>query len=254
MADMILATPVLSDAATITAGLESAAGPATNLQKMQPTDVWESATTTPYIEIDLGSITDFNLVAMLFTSGESGAIWRVRTADTQGNLTAAPDYDSGLTAMTNISPDGHIFDWYSTPKTNRWVRIDFLFVTDPFTAGRLYIANAFQPTLNYRYGAADGYDDDSIIDVTDGGNLIPTHGKNRAVLDLTMNVYTETDRHAIRELNRTRGASRDVLLIRDPEAATNLGDYSYYGLLQRRRQAIQTSFNLHEINYQLTTF
>ena len=68
MGNLILATPILSDAATITAGTETAAGPVTNLQKMQPTDLWEAATTAAYCEIDLGAVTAFNLVALLATN------------------------------------------------------------------------------------------------------------------------------------------------------------------------------------------
>ena len=253
MGNLILATPILSDAATITAGTSTAAGPVTNLQKMQPTDLWQSATATAYCEIDLGAVTAFNLVALLATNAVATDTWRIRTADTQGNLTAAPTHDSTATALTGISPDGSAWYWVAAGLSNRWVRIDMATAANPFMAGRLYVANALITTRNYKWGAQDGFDDDSAIDSTDGAAIIPNQGANRAVFDFTMTLEIEAERHAMREVNRLRGASSDVLVIRDPDAATNRGDHIYYGLLQRRRTAVHTAFNHHELAYQLTS-
>ena len=252
MANIILATPVLSDAATITASTETAAGPASNMQTMQPTDPWEAGGGAPYCEVDLGVISTFNLIALLFTNATGADQLRVRSADTQGNLTAAPDYDSSYQTLSYVGSEGHVFIWIAAGQSNRWIRFDLITASNPFLCGRLYISNALQPSINYRYGTEDGYDDDSLIDATDGGNLIPTFGKNRAVLSFTVLSLTETERHNIREFNKARGASRDVLIITDPEASLNKQDKIYYGLLQQRRVAVQTSFNLHETPYQLT--
>ena len=251
MSNLILATPILSDAATITASTETTAGPVTNLQKMQLTDLWEAASTTPYCEIDLGSTQSFNLISLIGIYASVLISWRVRTATSQANLTAAPTHDSGSVSVGAAMAGNHIWYWYSG-LSNRWVRID-LVTTSPTYVGRLYISNATEMTFNYQYGAQDGFDDDSIIDSTDGNNLIPNQGANRAVLDFTMNIRTEAERHAIREINRLRGAANDVLVIKDPAATTNKTDLIYYGLLQRRRQAVHTAFNLHNINYQLVS-
>lgn len=250
MSNLVLATPDLSDDGTLTASAETAAGPVTNLQKMQPTDLWVVASTTPYLVLDLGAVTSFNLVAALFLNAVLTDTWRIRTADTEAGLTAAPDEDTTATAMTDISSEGHVFHWIPAGWTNRWIRIDFV-VSSPFMAGRLYVANGFQPSLNYQPGGPDGYDDDSIIDITDGGNLIPNFGTNRAVFGFTLNLSDETERHTIREINRTRGSSSDVIVIRDPVPAANKSDVLYIGLLQRRREAITNNFNRHKISYQL---
>lgn len=250
MSNLVLATPELSDDGTLTSSAETTAGPVTNLQKMQPTDVWEVASTTPYIVLDLGAVTAFNLVAMLHQNAILTDTWRIRTADTEGNLTAAPTEDTTATAMTDISPDGHVFHWIPAGWTNQWIRIDFV-VSSPFMAGRLIVANGVQQVVNYSYGAEDGYDDDSIIDITDGGNLIPNFGTNRAIFSFTLTTIDETERHLIREINRTRGASADVVILSDPEQSTNKSDVIYHGLLQRYRAAIVTAFNRNSIQYKL---
>ena len=98
----------------------------------------------------------------------------------------------------------------------------------------------------------DGFDDDSLLDSTDGGRLIPNQGANRAVLNFSINLITEAERHAIRELLKARGASSDVLVITDPGAAVNIADVIYYGLLQRRRLVVNTAFNYNTAAFQLT--
>lgn len=253
MGNAVLATPILSDAATITASDETTAGPVTNLQTMQPTDVWEAGGGAPYCEIDLGVVRTFNLIALLFTNATGADQWRIRTADTQGNLTAAPDQDSNYVTLTYVGSEGNIFLWIPAGWTNRWLRIDFITASNPLMSGRLYVSNGFQPqVLNYSYGAGDGYNDDSVIDRTDGGASIPNYGANRATFDFTMNLMNDAERHEIREINRLRGASRDVLLIRDPDESVYVQDVIYYGLLQALRSAIHTRWNRHQMNYQLT--
>jgi len=251
MGCIIIATPELSDAAVITAGVESAAGPASNLQKRQPTDVWESASATPYCEVDLNTVKTFNLISLLFTNATGFDQWKIRTADTQAGLISAPDYDSTFMTLSYVGSDGHVFVWIPAGLSNRWVRFDFITASNPFMAGRLYIANALQPTRNRSYGMEDGYDDNSAIDMTDGTAMIPNDGTNRAVLNFTLNLITEAERHAIREINKIRGASYDVIVITNPEATVNKEDVLYYGLLQSRRLAVNTAFNFNEIAYQL---
>lgn len=254
MANILLATPILSDAATMTAGDETAAGPVTNLQKMQITDLWESDTTTSFVEVDLTAVSAFNLVSLIHTNAAISDTWRVRTANSQAALTSAPTHDSGTLTINDKHATASVFYWISGGLNNQWVRVDISTAASPFRAGRLYIADALQPSVNYQYGVADGYDDDAQIDKTDGGNLIPTSGFNRSVLDFTVNISGETERHDIHEFNRLRGASTDVLIVTDPAVTNNKQDYLYYGLLQRRRQAVATIFNRHQIAYALTTF
>jgi len=252
--NIIIATPILSDAATaITGTPETAAGPASNLQTMQPTDVWEGTGGTPYLVIDLGAVSDFNLIALLATNLGTSDTMRVRTADTEGALTGGPTWDSTALTQSYVGAEGHVFIWRPAGETNRWIRIDLATASDPMYCGRLYIADAYQPSINYTYGNnEDGYADESLLDLTDGGNMIPTSGANRQVFSFALKMLTEAERHEVRELNRTRGGSSDVLVIRAPETASNKGDAIYYGLMQMRRVVVQTAFNRHETAYQLT--
>ncbi len=271
MGNIVIAAPTLSDAATVTASGETSAGPAENLKRMQPTDIWQAPTLTPYLEVDLGAVSSFNLVGLLFTNATSSATWRVRAANTQADLTAAPAQDVSSLPLrhsisvlpgpvsTTQSPDltdarNHGLLWIPAGWSYRWLRIDIADATNPdgtLMAGRLYVSQAFQPKRNFEYGLADGFDDDSTIESTDGGQLIPNDGANRPVLDFTMNTSDESERHTVREIHRLRGSRKDVLVITDPDTTTNPFDKIHYGLLQRRRVAVLTAFNRNQINYQI---
>lgn len=94
----ILASPKWSDAATLTASHEQAQTPASNLQRIQPTDIWSTLNLTPHLKLDFGDAPTYeagNLVALLFTNASRRDTWRVRTAATEGALTSAPVFDSG---------------------------------------------------------------------------------------------------------------------------------------------------------------
>lgn len=96
MSNAVIATPEWSDAATITANSEEAAFPVTNLQLRNPTDIFKSISTDFTITLDRGSAMPFNLVSLLFHNGSEFSGFRVRAAATEGLLTSAPAYDSGL--------------------------------------------------------------------------------------------------------------------------------------------------------------
>ena len=248
MANILLATPTLSDAATLSSNpTATTAGPVTNLQRLQPTDIVELESTAPYIDVDLGTATAFNFVALFHSNAPTTGSWTITAGASQG----ASTYSSGSQSFSNIGPDGHIWYLISATQTYRWIRMTMASVTNPFQAGRLFVAEVFQPSVNYQYGVADGYDDDTVLDITDGGNIIPNLGTNRSVIDFTLNLHQETDRHAAREFSRIQGSNQDCAVITDPEASTNLSDYVYHGLMQNRRMAVQTRFNMHQLLYSL---
>ena len=95
MDNVLIAVADWSDEATITATNEDASMPATNLQKKQPGDLWQTEDLTSIqLDFDRGSAKPLNLVALLFTNLTSSATWRVRV-DVSDNTFASPDYDSG---------------------------------------------------------------------------------------------------------------------------------------------------------------
>ncbi len=112
MANLVIATPDYSDKATITGLNDDAAAPATNLQRQKPNDTARTADlTTIAYELDRGEAKPWNLVAMLSANASKTATWRVRAADTQGNLTSAPAFDSFSEIAVNGTFPSDVASW-----------------------------------------------------------------------------------------------------------------------------------------------
>lgn len=95
MGNILIGTPNWSEFATVTAAVETSAGPASNLARMRPSEVWETDDLTQIqLDLDRGERAVFTFVALLHTNATVDATWRVRASDTLANLTAAPLLDT----------------------------------------------------------------------------------------------------------------------------------------------------------------
>lgn len=233
MGNYIIAQPYL---ATITAASAAASMPATNLNKVQPSDVWRSTSlSSQYIEIDLGGAKAVNLAALLFTNLTSAATIRIRAATSQANLTAAPGYDPGTTnpawagATQNVDRP-HTLSFLAAAQTYRWWRFDLTDAANPagyFEAGRVFLANAFQGTRNYSYGAGRGFNDLSTVkDGFGGQQLIENKGK-RPVLSFEAAWLTAAEQETMLEIERN-AVDAQLLMLNPDAAATRMGAM-YYG-------------------------
>ncbi len=245
----MIATPTWSDLATVTASSQLAAAPVTNLQRMQPTELFQAASSADfYLEADRGSAQPFNLVALLYTNVGASGTWRVRAADTQGALTSAPNYDSGTVTFW-ASPNldtwtrRHSLLWIPAGVTRRWVRIDVGSVGGTFQGGRLYIGQAWQPTRNYQYPPGLGHVDLSRRDRANGLHLIPTPKPTLVQQDLRLDFLSEAEMYAnLFELRRLRGSTKDALVCLDPDDSAYRHQKMCYGLLTWTEQIRRPSF------------
>lgn len=95
-ANWILGYSDWGDAATLTASHEQTETPASNLQRIQPTDLWSSTNLTPYLTLDRGAaLHRWNALKLIGTNADANATLRIRTASTEANLTASPLFDTG---------------------------------------------------------------------------------------------------------------------------------------------------------------
>lgn len=255
--NLLFATPILSDAAVLTGSPTQSAAPVTQLQTMPPTDVCVFLNLAAYLEWDFGSAKSINLVALLATNAESGATWRIRAADTQAGLTSAPAYDSGVMSCW----DGFDFStwdtvdllhWIPAGYSRRWGRLDITHATAPPRAGRWYAANAWQPARNYQYGATPvGFDDVSPTTRTAGNNRVIRRLPPERVLEFSLRFLdAATDLRFGVDLDRLRGASRDLLVCLDPDNTTGLRPlFTAYGTLDAGARWGEADLNAWERNY-----
>lgn len=259
--NILIAHPELSDAGAVTASSANSSFPVTNLQTIQPSTAWRSTTlTSVYLEVDLGASYALNFVALIRTNATSSAQWRIRLASTQAGLTAGPSYDSGTidqwpeTGLDDLDFT-NAFNYSASMGSARWARIDFTDAANPdgyFQAGRIYVSNAWVPTRNFSYGWGIGFEDDSVIDITDGGNLLPTIKGKRRVQPFELNFSSEAEMMGYAfEYDRMRGKSGDIIVARDLD-----GDYPHkttvYGLNTELQPIINQSYGVFAKRYQIT--
>lgn len=127
--------------------------PASNLRLPHPSDIWETVgTTSLFVEIETtaaAALRGWNTLGMLYHNATEADTWRIRTATTQGNLTAAPALDSGsISIITGETPDDAARIGASlvrpgifraqTIRQETWLRIDFT-VASPLRVGILAV-------------------------------------------------------------------------------------------------------------------
>lgn len=249
MANFIIAQPY---SATFTAVSAATSMPASNLNKMQPSDVWRSTSlTSQYIEVDLGSAKAVTVVALMFTNLTSAATWQVQA----GSTTAYSNYDS--TAVTawagatqNVDRPHAFLDLTAASQTYRYWKITLTDAANPagyFEAGRVILSNAFQGTRNYSFGAGRGYKDMTVTKDAFAGQMIVEEKAKRPILSFEANFLTATEAEAtILELQRN--LSGGVLAMQDPSASTYRMGRMYYGRLSIE-PVIAAAFNVFSTRF-----
>lgn len=251
MANIVIATPVLSDAATLSAvGSVAPSLPLDNLQTMRPSEVcrWEDNDGVGVV-IDLGASYAISVVALLSLNGTVACQRRVRLAATQDNLTSAPLYDTGLDTLDDPTRFVEVF----TAVTCRWVRID---LSDPensdgfLEASRLYVAAGWQPAVNHSYGWGLGVEDDSeVTRALDGGQLVTRRGKRR-VLRASLRFQSEDELYDnAYGLITERGIGKDLLVVRDPDGTTHRLRQTVYGLLAETAPIVNSALDIFDWDF-----
>jgi len=243
----ILTTEVI-DGATLFASTEDVGTPVSNLLLNQPRDVWKTTNDSiEYVEVDFGSAKEFDQVYLGFTNLTLSTIARIRAADTQGNLTAAPGYDSNdFPAFPQPSslPRSHIFFPLNNPETYRWVRIEFRDPSNPdgfITAGRIIIGKSFQPGDNINinvpltFGALDR---SPSITRRDGGTEIdkrPKINSFRGSIETKGPVSSGDEDEFmdnLDEIMRNQAGSDPILFVIEPNNATHRQKRLFYGIVE----------------------
>ncbi len=258
---IVLATPKLSDAATLsTTGTVASSLPLTNLQAMQP-EACCRFTSLSGMEItaDLGAAAAIDTVWLGYTNATSAATWRVRAASSQAGLTSSPGYDSG---SVSVWPASGLDDWdkvggllwLSAAQTYRWWRIDIADAANPagyFDIGRLYLADAWNAG-GIMFGWSIGFLDDSPVERARGGQMHPSERPRRREAAFTLRGKSEADMYANAfALDQLRGRSKDVLAVRNPTQTTFLQHQTIYGLMTALRPIVNTTYNVFRKQYRI---
>jgi hypothetical protein len=258
--NVLMAHAGLMDSAVYTASSEASGFPIENVDNIQPGTVWRSTgKASEYIVIDLGSVSTFDFIGLFHTNivNDAAHTIRIRTADTEANLTAAPDYDS---TATRAIPSGVQSDYsYTnllhqiTEQSNQWVRIDLVASnnTDAYiSVGRVYVSKAFIPTRNMSYGWSMGIEDKTEALQALGGASHPATKPKTRLLRFSLDFSSESDMYGNAfAFDRTVGASQDIFVHRNLENLTYRMDNGIYGLQTSLQPVVNTSYAIFSKRY-----
>jgi hypothetical protein len=247
MAKIIIAGGQLMDAATLEDSSALAANyPLANLLTLQPGETTRfSDPSAAYVVVDLGSAKAVTFAAVIAHNGGAAGEWRVRGATSEANLTASPGFDSGSGGVSfwpaSGKPDADVFHSFLSfaSQTFRWWRLDIDDAANAdgyFEAGRIMLASAWAPDTNFDFNAGIGWLDPSPIDEGVAGHMFPLARPKHRVQTLPFGFQTKADlykaRSGIYELQRLRGASKDVFVVQNPEEDDFLHCEMLHGLMR----------------------
>ena len=115
---------------------------------------------------DLGASASYDFAALLFTNASASATitWSGSTSSTFSSTA----WTSGSITLINDGQTGrdrtHNFYAIGSSQTAQYVRFQISDASNAdgvFRAGRLYVADSYQPTVNVQYGITFGFEDNS---------------------------------------------------------------------------------------------
>jgi hypothetical protein len=210
-----------------------------------PTTLRDTTAARTWLEIDLGQAYLLNVVALLSNNISQTGKWRVRIATASDFNSGSIVYDSGQVAAWPViggfgTLDWGVFNWgdilttielsyykidslviFPSSVVGQYVRIDIIDATNPDTyiqAGRLVIGPCWQPSVNFDLGWQIGWQDDSVVSRTMGGQIYVDERPRYRVARLTLGQLSETEMYAYAfdNIDRRKGISGDILFIPQP--------------------------------------
>lgn len=246
MERFLLLSPRDSDAATLSASSAVTSLPVTNLQTIQPAQVWRSTSNAPQtIDVAFASAVAANALALVATNVSGAALVRIRAATLPANLSAAPALDTGWQPL--FPPTGRPTspDWPSVIGLRRWMNdtayrfwrveiADSLGAVSYIEAGRLVLGRAWQPTQNLDLGGTPfGFAPADVQLATPFGRTFTNRRSLSPPRLFEISVFALTKREAfdgIFELQRLRGLWGDVVCALDPGEGADFHRFTMQGV------------------------
>lgn len=263
MANALIATPTLSDAATLTADSEEATLPATNVQTFQPEKVWRTAgLTNMRLIFDFGSAVTINTAFAMFTNLTSAATMKIRGATTEANLAAAPGYDSGtITALDSGIPSDwdrpSAFKHIGTDPSYRWWDWQFWDAANPdgyIEVGKVVLDDPWIFAYNLDFDHPMGWEESSLQHRAQGGRSSVTdrQGSQRRKIDFTLKGQSKADMYNnALEMDRVIGLRGGIIFSLDIEDTTYRHMETIYCQMKELTPVVHERLSMFDKRYSL---
>lgn len=254
MQNVILASPILSDVATVTGSLALGDMSLQNLKAMNLYKKYRTADLSAQVNFDLGSAQAIDFAAIVGHNGTPAATVTISA----GSTPSVGDYSSGALDLLTGTDAGYELNNFAekfAEQTYRYWRFDFSDAGNPdgfLEIGRIYLSKAFQPSKNAIYGMEEGFKDYSRTDRTVSGALSSVSREPLKTAKWELDFATSAEMYGIaREIDRTRGNSKDVIFIPDLDDATNFQTRFLYGRMRDNQPIISAAFSIYRKTYDL---
>ena len=254
MSNIILATPDLSDAATITGSLALGDMSLQNLKEVNLFKKYRTENLSPQINIDFGSAKAINFAALVAHNATDSATVTIKA----GATSAVSDFTSGALDMITGSDNGadrKSFSHFFASQTYRYWRFEISDTGNPdafLEAGRMYLSNAFQPATNAIYGMEEGFSDESRVARTVSGGVSTVVRDPFQVAAFELDFTSKQEMFAAAfDIDKNRGKAKDVIFIPDIEDATYFQKRFLYGKFNEMNPIIHASFNIFRKRYRI---
>jgi len=251
MSNIIMATP-LSDTATITGTSALGENPVSNLQKRELTSVFRTSIVCQ-IDIDMGSATAIDFVSLIGHNGQGTVTVKA------GTTSAVTNYTSGalnLITGTDCNYDRNCFAAKIATQTYRYWRLEINDTGNPdgyFQAGRVYLSKVFQPAVNASYGFKEGYLDRSRNQRTISGGVSSVSRTPLRTCEWSLDFLSESEMYGtMRDIDLTRGVSKDVLIIPDIADTAYFQKRYVYGILDELTPIVIAYHGIYQKSYKIT--
>lgn len=222
-----------------------------NLINPSPQVLWRTlADSTPHwVEMDFGSELPVNVIAfeqwrdgLTFQAGDTIQVTIFDSAD-------ALVYDSGAELWAGDAWAGYYFLPLNVPVNAKKVRIDIV-TSGPYAQiGRIWIAEAWQPRLNFSFDWSKTLIDDSkTVRSPMSGIRFTRPGPKRRQVSISLSQLSAEEAEVIEDADITSGNSQQIMICTDP---MNWPRNVLFGVVEQVNPITQPGFDLFSKAYQI---
>lgn len=264
MANILLAWRNRIDDATLTGGSWQATLPLANLKSRQIQKVARSVNDSTGSTLFVADLTQGRSVGVLALAGHNiSAVGRVRVMGHTADSWGSPTYDSGwidawapgivpielqaweldefwigsLTAEFRNSYRSPFIHVLPAEQYLRYWRVEIDDTTNAANyvqIGRVFLGQAWRPTVNYDYGAELGFEDPSVIDTSLSGAEYFDERPSFRVLRFTLAGMSDYEGALFGlDLQRVAGVTGEVLVVPDSDSSRSILTGAFLGRIRK---------------------
>jgi len=279
LANALLAYQNRVDSSTIVGGSWATALPLLNLKDRLLSKVARStntATASTQFTVTLSKGFTIHVMALCRHNLSSGATWRIRAFSDAGFTTQV--YDSGTEQVWGAAQDSLQLEWQDdnfwsgrfededlqgyywnaihildVPTYSRYWKIELVDTTNTsgyLEIGRLFMSEAWTPTINMSWGASIGYNHRTQIEEAwDGTEFFDVRPPYRTAQFQLANMKTSEAMTRAFDMQRLAGVDKEVLFIYDKEDVQHLIRRAFLGRVRELSPIEQPYFEAHQTSY-----